>query len=59
MGFSPRKGILVRNSQDLEFPKWMLVTGLSLLTGPLLAKGTGISPGVAIFQGGSYVCFLG
>ena len=44
---------------DLEFPKWMLVTGLSLFTGPLLGKGTGISPGVAVFQGGQLCLFLG
>lgn len=44
---------------DLDFPKWMLVTGLSLFTGLLLGKGTGISPGVAIFQGCQQCLFLG
>ena len=44
---------------DLEFPKWMFVIGLSLFTGPLLGKGTGISPGVAISQGGQLCLFLG
>lgn len=44
---------------DLEFPNWMLVTGLSLFTGPLLGKGTGIFPGVAVFQGCQQYLFLG